>query len=325
MGGRHLAWTDKKLKEAIERILGEHGKVTPGLLSGNIRGAYDAIYRRVRKGEFSSVEEAIEKIKRIKAKREAKYPTKESVEEALKTRTAAGKENYPSAIYTEDTSLYVAALKFKVELSKKGRKNPKPVVVEARETKEVEKARNVRKVRESICKHPGEDVIERLMREHDAYLSPMVVSLENQGIKSRESELSKWIGENLRLRKLAAEIRKTRAGKKAETRQRKPRPILSRPRTETPRLEKPAKEQTEYVPVETKKEVFNLPLSEEELEILKIPGESVKEISERFPLGGGRVESLIASILLKKNATTLEEVRKKLGIILGSQEEVIKE
>lgn len=60
--GRPLAWTDEKLKGTIEILLKKHGRVTPGLLASDIRGAYDAIFRRVKKGEFKSMQEAIDKI-----------------------------------------------------------------------------------------------------------------------------------------------------------------------------------------------------------------------------------------------------------------------
>lgn len=175
-------------------------------------------------------------------------------------------------------------------------------------------------------KHPGNDVLERLIRDCQANLSLMVgFLLKNQGIKARANELSKWIRGDDGLRKLAADVRKARVGKKAEVSQRKPYPVLSQPKTEVAQLEKPAREQAECVSREIKGEALNLPLSEEELEVLETPGKSAGEISRKIHQGGGRVESIIRSILLKENATTLEEVRKKLGIALDSQEEVVKE
>ena len=147
-------------------------------------------------------------------------------------------------------------------------------------------------------KHPGNDVLERLIRGCQANLSLMAeFLLKNQGIGISVSELSIWIRGDDGLRKLAAEVRKARVRKarverEAEVRQRKPRPVLSQPKTEVAQLEKPAREQAECVSREIKKEALNLPLSEEEFERLFRHGFEVADYTlysyypEMFPYFG---------------------------------------
>lgn len=64
-----------------------------------------------------SIEEREENAK--KPGREPKYPTRESVIEALETREVQGKENFPSVLGIENVSLYQTALRFEVELPRK--------------------------------------------------------------------------------------------------------------------------------------------------------------------------------------------------------------
>ena len=142
-------------------------------------------------------------------------------------------------------------------------------------------------------KHPGDDILERLIKYHQANLSLIAESLfENQGIEVSKSAIAGWIRKDEKLRALAVGIRKDRT--RAKT-------IGGR----------------------------RIPLSEIELKVLCTPGESVEEISKRIfeeggREGGGSIKTAIRSILLKEGKKTLEEVRRKRGIVLEPREEAVK-
>ena len=160
-------------------------------------------------------------------------------------------------------------------------------------------------------KHPGNEVLEQLMRDCRVNLSLMKRYLfRNKGIEASIGTISKWILKERKLRELAVEIRENRLSQAS---------YLSK--AKVPQPEKPAKEQTGYIP----RQVSGLPLSKEELEVLNTPGESAEEIAGKLQKAGGRISLIRENILFKKNAATLEEVREKLGIVLEPQKEVVKE
>ena len=57
-------WTDQEIAKAIMKIEREEGRIIPHLLRKKAEGAYDALKRRVKRGEFNKIGEAIEEIKK---------------------------------------------------------------------------------------------------------------------------------------------------------------------------------------------------------------------------------------------------------------------
>ncbi len=82
-----------------------------------------ACYARIRRYRAKGISRSLSEPKVEKEKKtkgiKIKYPDKEAVEAALKTRTAADKENYAGVIALEDMTLYRKAKEFGVSLPKR--------------------------------------------------------------------------------------------------------------------------------------------------------------------------------------------------------------
>lgn len=61
-GGQPAEWTDGKLAKAIRDVYEKGGRENPRSLYRENRNVYNVLLRRVKRGEFGSTEEAIEKI-----------------------------------------------------------------------------------------------------------------------------------------------------------------------------------------------------------------------------------------------------------------------
>lgn len=176
-----------------------------------------------------------------------------------------------------------------------------------------------------VSKYPGSEVLDELIAKHEANLFLISKSLfEEQGIEVATSTIFRWFYENKTSRELVSKIRKAKKAAKA-------RMVITKhvlcPEAESvkPRTETTIREKTTTIFEMDKEKLMSLPLADEEWEILRTPGESAEEIASKLQKAGGRIGILRENILLKKNAATLEEVRKKLGIVLEFQEELTKE
>ena len=105
-----------------------------------------ACYARITRYRSKGINRSLPQPKLKKEKnttgRKIKYPNKEAVEAALKSRTTAGKENYATVIAVEDMTLYRKAKEFGVSLLKKEIQRGKPARVEKASKPAIEKRTN---------------------------------------------------------------------------------------------------------------------------------------------------------------------------------------
>ncbi len=150
-------------------------------------------------------------------------------------------------------------------------------------------------------KNLDREKLRELIEEQEGRLSKMVESLRKQNIRTNEFMLSKLINQDEDLNELVKKVRQTRRAKKAKK-------------------EKPAAEkEAGYLPKATVEEK-DLPLSEEEKEVLFAyrEGDSARALTDKTKKPGGRVESIITSILVKTHVTTLGKAKEK------SKEELVR-
>lgn len=95
-----------------------------------------ACYARITRYRSKGIDRSLPQPKKEKntTGRKIKYPDKEAVDAALKSRTAAGKENYATVIAVEDMTLYRKAKEFGVSLLKKEARKEKPAKVKRTNT-----------------------------------------------------------------------------------------------------------------------------------------------------------------------------------------------
>ena len=62
--GKPLQWSNEEIAKVIRRIYEKHGRITSELLGKEAPGARNALYRRVRKGEFPDTKTAIEEVRK---------------------------------------------------------------------------------------------------------------------------------------------------------------------------------------------------------------------------------------------------------------------
>lgn len=141
---------------------------------------------------------------------------------------------------------------------------------------------------------PEKEELKRLIMEHKGYEPRMRNSLETRGIKVCLTTLAKWINQDKELKELISEVRQAREKEREEE-----------------EAQKQAIRQVEIISLQNAK----IPLSDEEIVVLSAyqEGDSLQTLANKVSKPGGRIDSLINSILLKKNVATLGEAKEKFS------------